>query len=502
MRHSTLIRSGVCVAAIIAGGAAWADVTPQDVWNNWKSNMSMAGPDVVQSASESTSGNTLTVSGLSLNFKNKQNDGTAKIDVGDVVFTGNGDGTVTVTVPEKMPFNMDMTDSSGSQTISADVIAAGMKMVVSGTPDAMNYAVSANRYGFALTGVTQDGDAVPTDATVNLNNVSANYLAKTGDMDGFTYSMTADTLDMLVESKDQQAGPFTLSGQIGQVAATGNVTMPKGMDMSNPSAAYAQGFAFQGGYTFGSANYLFSSDASDGKTDGTISLQDASLDAALSKDGLTYDTTVNGLKVSVTTSSLPFPINISMSQLAYGLTFPLSKSDTPVPYAMNVNLADVAVNEEIWSMIDPTGMLPHDPATAKIDVSGTATLAYDLMDPAQAAAAAADAPGEVNSVDLNDLNVAIAGASLTGTGHVTLDNTDMTTMPGMPRPDGSITLQLNGANGLLDTLVKMGLVPDDQAQMGRMMMGMFAKVVGDDQLTSTIEFTKDGQILANGQRIK
>lgn len=502
MRHSRLIRSGVCVAAIIVGGAAWADVTPQNVWDNWKTSMTMAGPDTVQSASESTSGNALTVSGLSLNFTNKQNDGTARIDVGDVVFTDNGDGTVTVTMPEKMPFTMDSTDSSGSHTASADLIAAGVKMVVSGTPDAMNYAISANRYGFALTGVTQDGKPVPTDATVNLNNVSANYLAKTGDMDGFTYSMTADTLDLLIDSKDQEAGAFTLSGQIEQVAATGNVTMPKGMDMSNPSAAYAQGFAFQGGYTFGTGTYLFGSDTSAGKTNGTASIQGVSLDAGLSKDGLTYDTTIDGLKVNVTAPDLPFPVNVSMSQLAYGLTMPLSKSDTPMPYAMNIGLADVAVNEEIWSLIDPTGMLSHDPATAKIDVSGTATLAYDLTDQAQAAAAAADAPGEVNSIDLNDLQVTIAGASLTGTGNVTLDNTDMTTIPGMPRPDGSVTLQLNGANALLDNLVKMGLVPSDQAQMGRMMMGMFAKPVGDDQLSSTIEFTKDGHILANGQPIQ
>ena len=46
-------------------------------------------------------------------------------------------------------------------------------------------------------------------------------------------------------------------------------------------------------------------------------------------------------------------------------------------------------------------------------------------------------------------------------------------------------------------------VPEEQAAGARMMMGLFA-VPGDgeDTLTSTIEVKGDGQILANGQRIK
>ena len=47
------------------------------------------------------------------------------------------------------------------------------------------------------------------------------------------------------------------------------------------------------------------------------------------------------------------------------------------------------------------------------------------------------------------------------------------------------------------------VAPEEQAAGARMMMGLFA-VPGDgeDTLTSTIEVKGDGQILANGQRIK
>jgi hypothetical protein len=73
----------------------------------------------------------------------------------------------------------------------------------------------------------------------------------------------------------------------------------------------------------------------------------------------------------------------------------------------------------------------------------------------------------------------------------------------MPKPVGQINLALQGGGALIDKLVAMGLLPSEQAMGARMMMGLFAVPTGEpDSLTSQIEFTEDGQILANGQRIK
>jgi len=111
-------------------------------------------------------------------------------------------------------------------------------------------------------------------------------------------------------------------------------------------------------------------------------------------------------------------------------------------------------------------------------------------------------PGELHALTLNDLQLKIAGAMLTGTGGFTFDNNAPSMIPGMPQPLGEVTLNLTGANKLIDSLVAMGLLPEDQAMMGRMMMGMFARTVGDDELTSTLEVNEQGHILANGQRIQ
>jgi hypothetical protein len=114
----------------------------------------------------------------------------------------------------------------------------------------------------------------------------------------------------------------------------------------------------------------------------------------------------------------------------------------------------------------------------------------------------ADVPGELISLSLENLTVAAAGALVKGAGAFTFDNDDLETFDGIPRPTGEINVEITGANALIDSLVSMGLLPEDQAMMGRMMMGMFARTVGDDQLTSKLEINAEGHVLANGQRIQ
>ena len=91
--------------------------------------------------------------------------------------------------------------------------------------------------------------------------------------------------------------------------------------------------------------------------------------------------------------------------------------------------------------------------------------------------------------------------TVTGTGALTFDNTDLVTFGGMPAPTGQIDLKLVGGNTLMDKLVAMGLLPEDQAMGFRMMLSMFANATGEDELSSVLEF-KDGGFFANGQRLQ
>jgi hypothetical protein len=112
-------------------------------------------------------------------------------------------------------------------------------------------------------------------------------------------------------------------------------------------------------------------------------------------------------------------------------------------------------------------------------------------------------PGMNPSPADKEVNVAIAGAELNGTGAFTFDNADLVTWGGMPAPEGTVDISLDGANGLMDKLVAMGLLPQDQVMGARMMMGMFARPgAGPDSLVSQIEVRRDGSVFANGMQIK
>jgi hypothetical protein len=112
-------------------------------------------------------------------------------------------------------------------------------------------------------------------------------------------------------------------------------------------------------------------------------------------------------------------------------------------------------------------------------------------------------PVQLHALDVTELRLNAAGAEVTGNGALTFDNADTTTFPGMPMPAGKLDLKIVGANGLVDKLVQLGLLPEDQAMAARMMMGLFANAVegSDDTLTSTLEF-RDKGLFVNGQRLQ
>ena len=108
-------------------------------------------------------------------------------------------------------------------------------------------------------------------------------------------------------------------------------------------------------------------------------------------------------------------------------------------------------------------------------------------------------PVELEQVDVNKLQLSIAGAELSGTGEFEFKTTAL----GVPQPIGAIDLTLVGGNALIDGLVSIGLLPEQQAMGARMMLGLLAVPGGEpDTLNSKIEINEMGHISANGQRIQ
>lgn len=500
---------GSAAALVLSCSAqgALADLAAQDVWSDWRNYLSGAGYQIT--ASESMSGGTLTVSDLSLAMQVPEGQGTVSILLDQLVFIGNSDGTVNVTMPPSMPLTIEMNDGQDAVTSVIDLSQTGASMVVSGSPDDMTYNYTAAQIGMGLSNLTVNGDAMPPDAlrmTATLSNVISSTRMQLGDLRSYDQNMSAASLvyDIAFDDPDSD-DKGTFQGNLQKLGFEGSGSMPLQMDASDLPQMLKAGFGFDGTFTYASGSGALAGTGDGEEFAMNSASQGGAFAVAMDASHLAYDVSQNQSEFTVQTAEVPFPISIAMQKIAFALDIPIASSDQEQPFAFGVTIADFTMPEQLWGIFDPAAILPRDPATILVDLSGKVRLLADLLDPAIAESLenSDQPPGELNALTINDLRVAAVGAELTGRGDFTFDNSDLESFDGIPAPSGSAQLQLVGANGLIDKLIQMGLMSDEDAMGARMMMGMFA-VPGDgpDTLKSNIEINDQGHVLANGQRLK
>jgi len=210
---------------------------------------------------------------------------------------------------------------------------------------------------------------------------------------------------------------------------------------------------------------------------------------------ITYDVNADGFDMVVTPGpGLPFPpVEVGMGEMAMKLVVPAGAADAPAEMIIDILLADLVIGEGLWSMIDPGETISRDPAQLDIDIEALVQL--DAM-----AAVAGEDPtsaATIHSLDINQILLSLAGASIQMDGAATFDNSGP-----IPMPLGSLNVDMRGISALANQLVALGLLDQIQAGMAMGMMMTFGKP-GDeaDQFISEITFSENG-ILANGQAIR
>lgn len=499
IQYSTLL------AAVLCGSTASADVTAQQVWDNWTEQMAVYGQGFTTTG-ETMSGDTLTISGVKIEMADEE--ASVLAELGDINLTENGDGTVTITVPESYPITLDFTPEFGGDTsIDLSVTHVDMNLTVSGDPDAMVYDISADRYAISVVGLegneTEDVDL--EDAVIAMIDIAGQYSVKEDNLTRIAYAFEMGALDIDVLFREIGGdGIVSFNGDIADLGMLANIDMPIDMDMDAEEPPFADGLAMDGGYTFGNVSYVFDIDVDGEAASGEATVDGGELAFSFDIDGMAYTGGSRGIAVSMLIpEEFPLPIEASMAKYGFDFVIPLSQGDGPRDARMAFNFTELAISDMLWGLGDPQGILPRDPVTVALGIDAQVTPFFDFLDPSQQQAAMmSDIPGELNGAQITELTIKAAGAEITGDGAFTFDNTDLETFDGLPRPEGEVNFAINGVNGLIDKLIQMGLIPEEKAMMPRMMMGMFTTPVGDDMLTSTIEINAEGQILANGQRLR
>ena len=488
-------------AIALLAGPTMADVTAQEVWTDWQDLLARYGAEITTTG-QTQSGGTLTVSGLAAAFSIEGGD--MSLNIGDISFAEQGDGTVLVTMPDTMPFDMSFTDPDGKTgKVGFTMGQPGGTLIASGGPDNMRYDFDYPT--MTLGDFTIEGDDLPPDAPLEIDMVASGitgFMAmQAGDVRSYESESTVASIAMSVSFEDPSEGSGSFGFSMSDLTQAVRGAFPD-IDMNMSAAELATaGLSQTGTGTYGPSTFEFTANGPDGVMEMATAAESGTIDINFGMDGLNYGGVTNGITMTVGGSAMPFPmpLTFAMQKSEGRIIMPMVPNpETEQDFGIVMSFEGLEIDKILWNMFDPAEQLPRDPATLIIDLGGSVLLTEDFTSPEYAENMDAAPPGTIESLDINAIELKLAGAELTGEGDFAFNN-DM----GMPVPSGTASLMLKGGNTLLDTLVGMGLLPEDQAMGARMMLGLFARPGdGPDTLVSTIEVNEDGSILANGQRIK
>ncbi|EYD73319.1 DUF2125 domain-containing protein [Limimaricola hongkongensis] len=505
-------------ALALMAGAAQADVTAEQVWQDWQEGAARLGETRIETGAEQRSGDRLTITDLVLTMQGEDGELVARLP--EIVFAETGDGAVEVTLSDSYPIEISGTDEDGVQTeIELSMQQTGLEVTVSGDPGAMRYDYAADRYALVLDRLVEDGETIPAEAMLALNAVRGSYLSETAasGLRRTDYDITAETLDLMIEGEDSAGdaggdtgGSMAIDASVAEIAISGALALPEGMEEAE---ALPDDFSLVFDYATGPALVEFEGEGEDGRAAGTARTASSTVGLSLDPARVSYASSTKGLDLTLTDGPMPFPVEISAAEYGFGLDAPLAAGEAAQDLSARITLDSLTLGDPVWALFDPAEVLPRTPATLIAELSGTARLPQDLTDPGTAeamgeavgdgeGAAMAEAAPEIESLTLDRLVLRLAGAELLGDGGFTFDNSDFETFPGFPRPEGRIDLKIDGLNGLIENLSTLGVIPAEQLMGARMMLGLFTTSIGNDELTSTIEINPEGHVIANGQRIQ
>lgn len=479
----------------------FADVTPEDVWQAWQNAIAGMGATMT-SDSAARDGDALVVSNVAMGDTTG-----GAISLNAITFTDNGDGTVTVTLPDSFPISATTPATAGDaaslpSTVVIDVSMPGATIIASGTPDAILYDTDAPR--IALKADISDAGTTGT-VEVELTGVQVHDTSAIGEIDSYQQDLSVKSAIISVKvTEPATSADMVLTANVADLYSNIAVSAPKGSIADIFEVALTKGMTVTSQFGMGVTKFDLAITEMGATTTISGGLKDGMIDVAADAGKIDYYNNFNALSVKVVSPDVPVEnADFTLGQAELRLLFPILKSDAPGDFAFLFNMTDLTFAEDIWAMIDPGMAFKHDPATVVVDTYGQVTLAQDLSaDAAAVTELDPNAVGQLNSLEIPNIHLKAGGAELTAQGSFTFDNSDMTTFEGMPAPTGKMDIKATGVNALVDALVAMGLIGPDEADQGRMMLAIFANTSATaDEITSTLEF-KDKHFFANGQQLQ
>lgn len=483
---------GTALALCFTSAPAFADISATDLWDEWVAISAAQGSELTAQSQE-YSGGVLTISGIRQQQTLAEGTSIGRID--KITMTEESDGSVSVTMTPEYLLTISFEVDGEPIVLPITMTLDGLAGRVSGD-DLRTYETSVANieatFSFAE-------DANSADISVTMSDLAAVHTMTPGTTGPWDFEGSSTATDLTVAFEAQERGADIAKGTFAMEGITSGSSGQYAEGMFDPNARGlgGMGIDFAGQFAYASSvSEMFVNDHGDiTQSEGTTGA--GILAFAISPDKLAFSGESSDQVANMMMAGLPFPIEYGLGHSEFAFEMPVGVTDGAAPVELKFAARDLVLSDIIWGLFDPTGQLPRDPITIALDLSGMATTFMDLTN-FEALEEVQAPPGEINAVTINELTVQAAGAELMGAGDLEMINKGSAFGPGVPQPVGKINLELNGAFALIDKLIAMGYLPPEQGQMARMMSGMVARPVGDDQLVSEFEFTRDGGILANG----
>lgn len=487
------------VALLLGTGTALAEMTPRHLWDSWKALGARSGQSFT--AAEST----LPDGALELR------DLTAEAVLPDGVMESRFDvlrlsplpqGGVSIEVPAR--YEMSYLPAGAPEAGRLDFVLENDGLVTTAQGDAAltRYEIAAR--SLTLASVPAKGGAMPpVGLAVTLGDLSGHYTLQQGGIDGAASELSAARAELTMTSGNPDGGPgsaaLTARYEGVRFSADGGPTVAE-EDLSQ--ALFGGTLMARALMSHAGGSFELDYDGGTGPSRITGTSKGGTLETGFEDGALRYGARSEGVALELRSERLGgAPITGALDSLRLAAEIPVAEGAEPAPFSLLLDLAGLELSDPIWSVIDPSRVLPRDPARLLVELDGTARVTGDLSDPA--ALARAEPPLEPRTLELRDLALSVAGAELTGTGTLRFDPADKTSYPGFPAPLGAVQLWLKGGAGLIENLAAMGIIPPGQAMGAQMMLGMFAvPAETPDTLRSRLEFGPGGTISANGQRLR
>lgn len=514
-----------CLAAVpmlLWAGDALAGVTADQLWQAARDFLAAEG--ITVSATERREGGALVLTGGRVGL----GDGLV-LALPDVTLADDGNGEVTVTLPERFPLVLTLPPEPGAPAeVTLDVAAAGLELRMRDlSADVLDFDLSADTLSATLAPVpTTAAQEARGEMTLALADLTLQHLHRVAEPEAMVDSrgglgtLHAD-LRVDVPSEGGRASlvldlsdlQHEVTGQVppGTAPVIERLDSQGDADLAGLMDLLDLGLGLEARLVHGPMAFAFDGplEGTEGRIDMAIGVEGGTTALRLDRNGVLYDaeTGRTDIRYKGDDPDIPLPefeAAIGNYRLLARLDFPGAdggRSDGG-DWALIYRVAGVAFSPGLWSLADPDGIFPHDPMTLSLDLGGSYVLDPALLEPGWTPDPAAPPPLRELTLVLNEVLMSGLGASTLGEGEFALDLSRMATVDDLPEGKGTLSFVTEGANALIDRLSQAGALTADEVQAARLGLLFLGRLEGGaDRLVTRLDL--DGKsVTLNGQRIR